>query len=151
GSRIQVLPGKLHGRHIDAGLQPRADATPRRHLLRCRAEDPLANAADQAAVFGEGNEHAGANRPFVRVFPAEQAFHFLDAPGLQPDDGLVDQVKLVFFQRHGQIAPSSRRKMARACIEGWKCATWYLPRSLAAYMARSAFCMSSLRDPASCG
>ena len=85
---------QLAGADVDphpAGLA--AQAGPGRGLLGGRAQHPLADRHDLAALLGQLQEGRRRQQPEVGVVPAQQRLHRGDGAGLQVDLGLVPELE----------------------------------------------------------
>ena len=95
---------KLACRHVHRNTEARGAArVPRDELLAGAAEDPLADAGDEADVLGERDELARRQDPFLRVLPANERLRADRLTGREAEDRLVVEDELAA----GQRAPES--------------------------------------------
>ena len=90
------------------GAMPRQ---PLGKLAHGGADHPFANRQYQAAAFGDGNELAGRHVAQLRVLPSHQGLSAHDAPGVQGNLRLIDQMELVARQCAAQGVATEQRAL----------------------------------------
>ena len=87
------------------------------HLLRGMREHPVADAGDQTAGLGYGDEVRRADQSTLRVLPADQGFCLVDRSGGQFHHGLVDHAELVLCNRRAHVIDQAQ-PLLRSFLQG---------------------------------
>jgi len=104
----RVREGRSHdlvGRDVHGhGGDAQARALPQLQVRARPAKHRVAQAQDEARPLGHWDDDVGADRPALRVVPAQQRLHSLQTSGVDVEDGLVEQRELGAFLRVQQVA-----------------------------------------------